>query len=455
MKIPPSAILHEMRLAGFLYPLYWQCLFFHFVQVPRLLLFFTLLFLAKARIDAQEGRDDEGEGAGCHDDDEEVAIAHQLLQGAGKEAGNHHRQRHERRAEGIVRGLVFALAVIDKVEHVGGEAEAIAKLLDEDADVDHQQIGGQAIAHVDIDHVGQGDGAHHGPKPIFQSLLRHGNAAENAAERESDDTHRALHEAVFLRRESQSARRMTVHEEEGGHLGEQALGHAVEEHEQDAEHHLLPGHLGDERDKHLLDATPQLRHIHLLHAPVGFRSGQDIAVPQPKGDEQTRDAIEHQAPGIFDGGVAEDELQIAGYHHQHALPEDGGEAVEGAADAHEHGLLMVVKLEHVVAVGGDVVGGAAERHEGEKAERGLEPETRLERERHTAKGGADEQLHGHDPPALGLHQVDEGAPQGLDDPWQIEPAGVKGDFSVAQSQLLVEYERDGHHRHIGQSFREI
>ena len=248
---------------------------------------------------------------------------------------------------------------------------------------------------------------------------------------------------------------MTVYKKERGNLGEQPLGHAIEEHEQDAEHHLTPRHLGDKGDDHPANATPQLTRLHTIHTMVGTRTRQNVAMPKPQGNEQPSNAIEHQAPRILDGSVAEDKLQITSYHHKHALTKNGGKTVEGAAYTHKHGLFVVVQLKHVVTVCSNVVGGTAERHEGEKAQSGLEPETGLEGERHAAKRGADEQLHGHNPPTLGLHQVNKRTPQGLDDPWQIKPTGVERDFGIAESQLLVEHQRDSHYCHIGQALGKI
>ena len=85
----------------------------------------------------------------------------------------------------------------------------------------------------------------------------------------------------------------------------------------------------------------------------------------------------------------------------------------------------------------------------------LQPERGRNRESHTTEGRPHEQFHAHNPPSFGFYKVNERAPQWFDDPWQIEPTGIEGNFSIAQSQLLVEDDRDGHDRHVWQSFREI
>lgn len=48
----------------------------------------------------------------------------------------------------------------------------------------------------------------------------------------------------------------------------------------------------------------------------------------------------------------------------------------------------------------------------------------LENEGYSSQTGSDNQLHGRDPPTFGFEKVDDGTPQGLDNPWQIEPTGV-------------------------------
>jgi len=142
-------------------------------------------------------------------------------------------------------------------------------------------------------------------------------------------------------------------------------------------------------------------------------------VPEPEGDEEARHAIERDAPRIAD--ISCEDLEIASQHDEQSLAHDGGDAVERGADAHEPGLLVLFEPQHVEAVGGDVVGGTGEGHQPEEGQGALQPVGGGDGEGHTAEGGAYEQLHGDDPPAFGLDDVDERAPQGFDDPWQVEP----------------------------------
>ena len=137
------------------------------------------------------------------------------------------------------------------------------------------------------------------------------------------------------------------------------------------------------------------------------------------------------------------------------MSEDGGETIERRANANEPRLVVLVEAEHVETIGGDVVRSTRERHHPEEEQRPLQPEMGGQCERYTAEGSADEQLHGRYPPALGLDKVDKRTPQWLNDPRQIEPRGVECDFSIRQSELFVEHDGDGHHRHIGQALGEI
>ena len=148
-------------------------------------------------------------------------------------------------------------------------------------------------------------------------------------------------------------------------------------------------------------------------------------------------------------------LHIACEQHQPSLSDDHADAVEGVADTHVEFLLLVGQSDDVEAVGGDVVGGTGEGDEHEHGERALQPEVGGHGECHERQGDAHDELHRHNPPALGLEVVDDGAPDGLDDPGQTEPAGVEGDLLVGESELLEHDEGDEHDGREGQCLAEI
>ena len=128
-----------------------------------------------------------------------------------------------------------------------------------------------------------------------------------------------------------------------------------------------------------------------------------------------------------------------------------GEAVAHLPYAHVPSLLTLVEGEQVEAVGGHTVGRASEGGYPEEEQRALQPMGRGYGESHAAKGRAQQELRGEDPPPLGLHKVDEGTPDGLENPGEVHPRGVERDGGVGQSHLLIEDERHRHHGHQGQS----
>ena len=69
----------------------------------------------------------------------------EVAQVVGHPTGNHTRNHHAQGLHGGADaedgGTALALREIDEVEHVGGEAEAVAELFDEDAEVDDEQGG--------------------------------------------------------------------------------------------------------------------------------------------------------------------------------------------------------------------------------------------------------------------------------------------------------------------------
>ena len=67
----------------------------------------------------------------------------------------------------------------------------------------------------------------------------------------------------------------------------------------------------------------------------------------------------------------------------------------------------------------------------------------------------DEHLHGDNPPAFGLDEVDERTPQWLDDPGQVEPAGIEGQLGIADTQPFIHDKRDDGHCHVWQSLRKV
>ena len=79
--------------------------------------------------------------------------------------------------------------------------------------------------------------------------------------------------------------------------------------------------------------------------------------------EQQGDAPAHRDAVLY--------LQPTGHHDQYALTEDAAHTVEGAADAHIQGLILLRERYDVESVGSDVVRCRTEGHQPEKGQRCL------------------------------------------------------------------------------------
>ena len=133
--------------------------------------------------------------------------------------------------------------------------------------------------------------------------------------------------------------------------------------------------------------------------------------------EKQRAEPKGQRPGLRD--IAELLLQKTGTDDNHALSENRGDAVEGAADADKGALVAFVQGEHIEAVSGDVVGCRSEGHDVK------EYQAQGESSRACGKGEGseaqgDESLHREYPPALGAYDVHKGTPKWLDYPGKVQ-----------------------------------
>ena len=173
-------------------------------------------------------------------------------------------------------------------------------------------------------------------------------------------------------------------------------------------------------------------------------------MPQPERNEQSSHTIEHQTPhkGM---AIRIDGLQIACQRHQGTIAKDNSQSVEGVADANEPRLLMLVEFQHIIAIGGNIVGGTGKGHQEEAEHGALKPEVGVQGEGDACQRRAQQQLHGEYPPAFGLTQVDKRTPEGFDNPGQAQPTGIKAYLCVCQSHLHIKHYGDGCHNDIGQT----
>lgn len=93
------------------------------------------LFFAEIRVDFEQvGHSDCG-GTTDHGPDEKILIPDGFLYPSCCHSGKHHPKSHKTGADTIMGCAVFPFREINEIKHVGCEAEPIAELLDEHADV--------------------------------------------------------------------------------------------------------------------------------------------------------------------------------------------------------------------------------------------------------------------------------------------------------------------------------
>jgi hypothetical protein len=292
--------------------------------------------------------------------------------------------------------------------------------------------------------VGGVDGHHHRPQPARQPVARDDPAAQQAADRERSHADGAVDDAHLGRRQRQPAAVQRVQQEGRDQLDQ--LGLAEPEQQQEGQH---PGDVGPLEEGHECRCKPVPQALAQRRRPVGGRSWQLPVVPQRQQHEQQCQHAEHRLPGChhLPGGLG----QAPGGIHQPALAADHRHAVEQAAHTHEGGLLVLRQRQQVEAVGGDVVRGRGKGQQPEHGQAELEDAGQRQCQRHRTQRRTDDELQGHDPPALGAQQVHQRRPQRLDDPRQVQPARVERDRGVVQAQVLVQHHRQRHHHHIGQA----
>ena len=171
-------------------------------------------------------------------------------------------------------------AVIEHIECQDGESKSVAELLDEKAKADSEYIGCQGIAQVDIDDIGERDGAHHGPQPALHAITGDKYAADNTSQQKADEPHRAIGKAELLWRQPQSPTRVWPHEERLGHRIKQGLRESVKQQEKHYSHSLFQGELREELREHLYQSVGYLLECPLcLLVTCGTRQPHSMVKP--------------------------------------------------------------------------------------------------------------------------------------------------------------------------------
>ena len=102
---------------------------------------------------------------------------------------------------------------------------------------------------------------------------------------------------------------------------------------------------------------------------VGSRMGEDETMVKPHGKKDAGKHKEGDGPRVWN--VACHRFQPACQHDEQPLSGNGGDAVEGAADAYKQCLLMRIECQHIESVGSNVVCGGTEGEQPEQGERQL------------------------------------------------------------------------------------
>jgi len=170
-------------------------------------------------------------------------------------------------------------------------------------------------------------------------------------------------------------------------------------------------------------------------------------------DEACAQRTENDRPG--QRGLAAALGQPARQIDQPALARDHRQPVAGAAHTDERGLRALRQRQHVEAVGGDIVGGRCKSQQPQQRQRHLQQARPGQRQRNASQRGADHELQRDDPAPFGAEQLDQRAPQRLDHPGQVEPAGVERDLGVAEAQVLVHHDRQRHHDDVRDALAKV
>ena len=372
--------------------------------------------------------------------------------------------------------LEGAFREVHHIEHIGCEAETIAKLLDGDGCAYIPEIFGLDLSEIAEGEAGESHACGHHPQRFAEAHLGGVDAPEDAADGEEEHADGAVDDADVLSGERKAAHFLGGNQERSAHLDEESLGQAIEEHEGDGEPKAFFLEESGERVAKLLDDLHGARSTLLVFRDVGFVAcglGKGEGVVEGDGGENEggdhhRDFPRHgDVAGLNAEPAYAVAFNVACDIDEDALAEDRRETIEGGADAHKSGLVLGGEGQHVEAVGGDVVGGRSEggqheeeQREGEQADgggarcyffgarEGDGEDEEDERQRHQG-------LHGENPPALGADDVDKGAPEGLYHPGEVEEACEESHLAVGDTHLGKHQHGDVVDDKVGYAFGEV
>ena len=133
-------------------------------------------------------------------------------------------------------GLVITPRHDHAEDHVGGEPEAVAELLEAHGEGDGPEALGLRRGQPHVGQVGEVDGEGHRPEPASEAVAGHEQPAKNAPQRQHGDTERAIHKANFRRGEAKAARVAIVEQKRRDERDELRFGEPIEQQESEHPH---------------------------------------------------------------------------------------------------------------------------------------------------------------------------------------------------------------------------
>ena len=180
-------------------------------------------------------------------------VADELLQPAGGHTRQHHAQSHEGRTDSVVGGFVFAVGEVDEVEHVGRETKSVAKLFDEDTEVDDEEALGLIVTEVNKRDTGERDAPSHRPKPFFKAAFGRYDSSNDSPYRQPQNTYRAIYQSHLSRGETQASQFPGIKQEGVDEFHQLGFAQALEQHEEDGHPYLFLLEEGDESGEELFE----------------------------------------------------------------------------------------------------------------------------------------------------------------------------------------------------------
>ena len=138
-----------------------------------------------------------------------------------------------------------------------------------------------------------------------------------------------------------------------------------------------------------------------------------------------------------------------------SLPDDARYAVECGSDSDICGLVVWIKLDHVVTVRSYVVRSREESHQPEAGQSGGEEERGRKKKSRCSRRQGYRKLHRYSPFPFGADKIYKRTPERLYDPRQIKPSGIEGHLRKTDPHIGVHEHSQHIDREIGESLGHV